>query len=144
MKDVREPARVRRILGNGKFEVEAGFMKMQVSRAEVEEVLPPEGGGTKLPQNVSFRAGPRWDTPYSELNLIGKRADEALEELDRFLDHAALAGVMRVRIVHGHGMNILKRAVSDFLKKSPHVEKHYPASDHEGGSGATIAELKES
>ena len=50
---------------------------------------------------------------------------------------------MRVRIVHGHGMNILKRAVADFLKKSPHVEKYYPASDQEGGSGATIAELKE-
>jgi DNA mismatch repair protein MutS2 len=144
LKGVRSPARVRRILDGEHVEVEAGFMKMQVSRSEIEEVLPPEAGAAKLPQNVSFRPGPRWDVSYSELNLIGKRADDAMEELDKFLDHAALVGVMRVRIVHGHGMNILKRAVGDFLKKSPHIEKYYPASDQEGGSGATIAELKES
>ena len=144
LKGVRSPARVRRILDDEHIEVEAGFMKMQVSRSDIEEVLAPDAGAAKLPQNVSFRPGPRWDVPYSELNLIGKRAEDAIQELDKFLDHAALAGVMRVRIVHGHGMNILKRAVSDFLKKSPHVEKHYPASEQEGGSGATIAELKES
>ena len=50
---------------------------------------------------------------------------------------------MRVRIVHGHGMNVLKKAVGAFLRKSPHVEKFYPAGEQEGGTGATIAELKQ-
>ena len=58
------------------------------------------------------------------------------------LDHAALASVDRVRIVHGHGMGILKKAVANLLAKSPHVEKFYPASPQEGGAGATIAQLR--
>ncbi|HET8550703.1 MAG TPA: endonuclease MutS2 [Bryobacteraceae bacterium] len=145
LRGVRSPARVRRVLPEEKLEVEAGFMKMQVSRDDVEEVLPPEAEAVlRLPKNVTFRqTGPRWDVPYSELNLIGKRAEEATEELDKFLDQAALAQVMRVRIIHGHGMGVLKRAVSEYLKNSPHVEKFYPASEQEGGTGATIAELKE-
>jgi DNA mismatch repair protein MutS2 len=47
-----------------------------------------------------------------------------------------------VRIVHGHGMGVLKRAVADLLSKSPHVQKFYQASQGEGGAGATVAELK--
>jgi DNA mismatch repair protein MutS2 len=145
LKGVRSPARVRRMLADERLEVEAGFMKMQVSRDDVEEVLPPEAEpASRLPKNVTFRqTGPRWDVPYSELNLIGKRAEEATEELDKFLDQAALAQVMRVRIIHGHGMGVLKRAVGEHLKRSPHVEKFYPATEQEGGTGATIAELKE-
>ena len=65
-----------------------------------------------------------------------------MDEVDAFLDRAALASVDRVRIVHGHGMGILKRAVADLLKKNAHVNNFYPATPAEGGSGATIAELK--
>jgi DNA mismatch repair protein MutS2 len=79
---------------------------------------------------------------YREINVIGQRSDEACDNVDRFLDQAALASIDRVRIVHGHGMGILKKAVSDLLAKSPHVERFYPASPSEGGSGATVAELK--
>jgi DNA mismatch repair protein MutS2 len=62
--------------------------------------------------------------------------------VEKFLDSATLAQVDRVRIVHGHGMGILKKAVADVLKNSPYVEKFYSAPPEEGGSGATIAELK--
>ena len=62
--------------------------------------------------------------------------------MDKFLDSAALANVDRVRIVHGHGMGILKRAISELLTQNPHVEKFYPAGQSEGGTGATIVELK--
>ncbi len=58
------------------------------------------------------------------------------------LDSAALAQVDRIRIVHGHGMGILKRAIADLLKHNPHVEKFYVAPPEEGGAGATIVELK--
>jgi DNA mismatch repair protein MutS2 len=93
---------------------------------------------------VTFQqAGPKWDISYREINLIGKRAEEAIEEVDSFLDQAALAMVDRVRIVHGHGMGVLKRAVADLLTRHPHVQKFYPATPAEGGTGATIAELKE-
>lgn len=144
LKGIRQPARVRRKLGDDLIEVDAGFMKMQVSIDDVEEVLPPDGAGSKLPRNVSFEQGPRWDVSYKEINVIGKRAEEASEEIEKFLDSAVLAQVQRVRIVHGHGMGVLKRMVADLLKHSPHVEKFYPASQSEGGAGATVVELKES
>jgi DNA mismatch repair protein MutS2 len=139
---IREPATIRRILQNGAIEVEAGFLKMQVSPDDVEAVLPG-AEMRKLPKNVTLESGPRWDTSYKELNIIGRTAEEALSELDKFLDSAALASVNRVRIVHGHGMGVLKRAVADFLASSPHVARYFAAPPSEGGSGATIAELRE-
>ncbi|MDX1984481.1 MAG: Smr/MutS family protein [Bryobacteraceae bacterium] len=145
LKDIRGAARVRRLLGDGRIEVEAGLMKLQVMVEDVVEVLPEAAESSRLPANVSFQsAGPRWDISYRELNLIGKRAEEAVEELDRFLDQAVMAEVDRIRIVHGHGMGVLKKAVSEHLSKSPHVAKYYAASPSEGGTGATVAELKES
>jgi DNA mismatch repair protein MutS2 len=145
LKNVREPARVRRLIGADRLEVEAGFMKMQVSRDEVLEVLPEAaGGGAKLPQGVSFKpSGPEVYVSVREVNVIGKRAEEARELVDKFLDSAVLASVNRVRIVHGHGMGILRRTIAELLAGNPNVEKFYAAPQNEGGAGATIVELKE-
>jgi DNA mismatch repair protein MutS2 len=144
LRDVGQPAKVLRVMANGMIEVEVGFLKMQVSREDVIEVV---GGTPKsqpaLPKGVSFSsAGPRWDTLSRELNLIGKTADEATDEVDRLLDAATLAGVTRLRIVHGHGMGVLRKAVHTLLGKHPQVDKFYPAAGNEGGTGATIVELR--
>jgi DNA mismatch repair protein MutS2 len=62
--------------------------------------------------------------------------------VDKFLDSASMASVDRVRIVHGHGMGILRRVIGELLATNPHVEKYYPAPPAEGGTGATVVELK--
>jgi DNA mismatch repair protein MutS2 len=142
LKGIREPARVRRKLSPGLLEVQAGLMRMQVTVDDVEEVLPSAPEATPLPKNVSYDSGPRWDVTYREINVIGKRAEEAREEVDKFLDTAAMASVDRVRIVHGHGMGILKKVIGELLSTNPHVEKYYPATPAEGGTGATVVELK--
>ncbi len=142
MKGVRQPARIRRILGDGTLEVDAGVMKMKITVDDVEEVLDALPDAAMLPKGVSYTQGPRWDISYREVNIIGQRAEEACEQVDKFLDSAALAQVDRVRVVHGHGMGILRKAVTDLLTKNPHVEKFYPASPAEGGTGATVVELK--
>jgi DNA mismatch repair protein MutS2 len=143
LKGIREPARVRRKLSDDRLEVDAGLLKMQVSIDDVEEVLPAAAEAARLPKNISFQpAGPKWDVSYREINVIGKRAEEAREEVDKFLDSAAMASVDRVRIVHGHGMGILKKAIAELLSTNPHVEKYYPAAPAEGGTGATVVELK--
>lgn len=145
LRGVREPARVRRLLNNDILEVEAGFLKLQVSRDDVIEVLPDTPAGAKLPKGVTVNMAPRESAPVSsfrEINVIGRRAEEAVTEVDRFLDGAALAEVLRVRIVHGHGMGILKRAISEMLAVHPHVAKYYPATQQEGGAGATVVELR--
>ncbi len=143
LKDIRDPARVRRLLGNDRIEVEAGFMKMQVSLDDVIEVLPEAAAGQKLPKNVSYRPAPELAPAHQEINVIGQRAEEALDAVDQFLDRAVMATAARVRIVHGHGMGILKKAIADLLARHPHVAKFYPAPQQEGGAGATIVELKE-
>jgi DNA mismatch repair protein MutS2 len=143
LKDIREIATVRRLLKNGLVEVEAGFLKMQVPREDVLEVVTGQAAQSKLPRNVRFESGPSFDVTYRELNVIGQRAEEAVEQVDKFIDSAVLASVNRVRIVHGHGMGILKKAVGELLGKSPHVSRFYPATQAEGGAGATIVELRD-
>ncbi|HEV2199874.1 MAG TPA: Smr/MutS family protein [Bryobacteraceae bacterium] len=142
LKGIRQPATIRRLLANGLIEVDAGFLKMQVSAADVEEILPGASAQPAARRDVSFRQGPAFAIPYREINLIGQRAEEACGAVDKFLDSAALAQVERIRIVHGHGMGILKRAVAELLTKHPHVEKFYAAPQEQGGAGATIVELK--
>ena len=75
LKGVREPARVRRKLSGGLIEVEAGLMKMQISTDDVEEVLPATPESARLPKNVSFEAGPRWDVvlPRDQYNRAARR-----------------------------------------------------------------------
>src|SRR5439155_21122947 len=77
-----------------------------------------------------------------EINVIGSTADEAREQVDKFLDQAYLAGRARLRIIHGHGKGILRKSLHEMFASHPHVEKFYPAAPNEGGAGATIVELK--
>src|SRR6185312_12462905 len=142
LRGIRQPAFVRRILSDQTFEVDAGLMKMQVSLDDIEEVLPATAESMRLPKNVSYQPGPAWDVSYREISVIGQRAEEARDLVDKFLDSAAMAAVDRVRIVHGYGMGILRKVIAELLAASPHVEKFYPAPPAEGGTGATIAELK--
>jgi DNA mismatch repair protein MutS2 len=141
LKGIRQPATVRRLLSDGGLEVEAGFLRMQVPESEVEEILPPSGEAAR-PKNIQFHQGPTYETSFREINLIGRRAEEACDSVDKFLDTAALAQVERVRIIHGHGMGILKKAIAGLLQHNPHVAKFYLAPPEEGGAGATIVELK--
>ncbi len=74
-----------------------------------------------------------------ELKVIGQTADEAVAHVDKFLDEAFLAGVESVRIIHGHGKGILRKAIAELLTGHPQVKGFEPAPPNQGGSGATIA-----
>ena len=143
LKGIRDIARVSRLLGHDRLEVAVGFVKMQVAMTDVTEVLTDEGAPQQLPKGVRFQPGPQLNPGEQEINVIGEHVEEATERVERFLDNAVMATAARVRIVHGHGMGILRRAIQDLLKQNPHVEKFYPAQQFEGGSGATIVELKD-
>jgi len=81
------------------------------------------------------------ETVAYESILLGQRVDEALSELDKQLDRAALADRGEIRIVHGHGTGRLRSAIRRFLADHPLVESHRPGRPAEGGEGATIATL---
>ena len=78
----------------------------------------------------------------AEINVIGTTAEEAQEQVDKFLDQAFLAGRSSLRVIHGHGKGILRRSLHEMFRSHPHVERFYPAPANQGGTGATIVELK--
>jgi DNA mismatch repair protein MutS2 len=78
----------------------------------------------------------------AELNLIGQRVDDALDESDKFLDRALLEGKQAVRIIHGFGTGALRKAVREHLRKHPAVKSWRPGDENEGGDGATVAVLE--
>ena len=77
-----------------------------------------------------------------EINLIGKTVDEAISELDKYLDDAYLAHLPQVRIVHGRGTGALKNAVHQHLKRLKYVSSYRLGAFGEGDTGVTIAEFK--
>jgi DNA mismatch repair protein MutS2 len=79
----------------------------------------------------------------AELNLIGQRVDDALDESDKFLDRALLEGKQAVRIIHGFGTGALRKAVREHLRTHPAVKSWRPGNENEGGDGATVAVLEE-
>jgi len=78
----------------------------------------------------------------TELKLIGKKTDEAVDLTDKFLDEAFLNGLTEVRIIHGHGTGALRKAIAELLSDHPHVARFAAAPQDQGGTGATIVELK--
>jgi DNA mismatch repair protein MutS2 len=80
--------------------------------------------------------------PNPELHLIGRTTDEACDLVERFLDDAFLAGLGRVRLVHGKGTGALRKAVRDLLTGHPLVDSFRDGEPSEGGSGATVAALR--
>ena len=131
------PGTVIALVGDDQVEVEVGRLRMRARREEIR-VLPKQTVSSHGPQAVTQVAV---DTP-EEINLIGSTAEEARERMDQFLDQAYLARRFRLRVIHGHGKGILKRALHVMFASHPHVEKFYPAPPQEGGTGATIVELK--
>jgi DNA mismatch repair protein MutS2 len=142
---------VQRELEGGGYEVAMGLMKMRVAREDVAEIVHsaqlPSGVHNPLEaarkRGVSVTVTTPSDGMRGELNVIGRTVDEATGEVEQFLDRAFLAGFPRVRIVHGTGMGILRRALREQLRQHPHVAGITEATQAEGGAGATVVELRQ-
>ena len=151
LKSMNKIARVVREIEKDLFEVALGPIKMRVKREELTEATrTDEEKGPKLTPlaQVRKRSGisvtsTSNDDMRMEINLIGHTVDEATEDLEKYLDRAFLAGLPKVRVIHGHGAGILRRALREFLKGHPHVAGIEEAPQNEGGQGATIVELRQ-
>ena len=100
------------------------------------------GASTTATGRVSVQLQPR-DGPLTELNVIGCRVDEAVSRAEKFLDDALIAEERLLRVIHGHGTGQLRRALADFLRGHPLVERFGAAPPEQGGAGVTIVELRE-
>ena len=135
-----------RVLDAKTLEVSFGTMKTRVPRTDIAELTPVK---EPTPEVLSRRrggvtvAGGDSDYMTSEINVIGRSADEAEAEVDRFVERAFLAGLPRIRVVHGVGMGVLRRTLRDYLKKHPHVTGIEEPPYNEGGQGVTMVSLRQ-
>jgi DNA mismatch repair protein MutS2 len=150
LKSTGRPALVSRKLDEAHFEVAVGAMKMKIARDDIAEVLIGRGDarGADSPvkaaraRGISVSLERESQNVASEINVIGRTVDDAWREVERFVDQAFLAGLTRVRVVHGSGMGILRKALRQLLKEHPHVESVVEPPQNEGGAGATVVELR--
>ncbi len=148
LKSLGREARVERVLDPTNFEVSMGVMKMRVPLADIAEVTSASAAATPLEAarrrgGVTIQTVSENDAIPMELNVIGRTADEAHDEVSRYLDRAFLAGLPRVRIVHGTGMGVLRRTLREYLRNHPHVVAVTEPPHNQGGQGATEVELRQ-
>lgn len=132
---------------NGMAEVQFGSLKMRVpaerleraSRRELRETRPAPAGS---PAVTATLATQRRADVSTELDLRGRRAEEAIELVEKYLDDAVLAGLSQVRIIHGKGTGALRQVVREVLARHPMVQEFGSAPLNQGGDGVTLARLR--
>jgi len=145
LKSMGRPAVVSRRIDDNHFEVGIGPMKMKIARDDIAEVLVHASDSpvkAARARGVSVSLEKEDANVPSEINVIGRTVDDATREVEKFVDRAFLAGLPRVRVVHGSGMGILRKALRQYLQKHPHVESVTEPPQNEGGGGATMVELR--
>ena len=145
VKSLGRDGKVVRYFDDDSFEVAVGPMKMKVARDDIASVIAhandnPVAAARSRGINVSLARED--DSAPTEINVIGQTVDEATQAVEKFVDRAFLAGAVRLRVVHGSGMGILRKALRQFLKQHPHVANVSEPPQNEGGGGATVVELR--
>ena len=144
LRSLGRDAKVLRHLDDDWFEVAVGPMKMKVPRDDVAAVIASAGANpvaAARSRGIGVSLSEEDDSVPTEINVIGQTVDEATSAVEKFVDHAFLAGVGRVRVVHGSGMGVLRKALRQFLRQHPHVANVTEPPQNEGGGGATVVEL---
>ncbi len=133
-------------LGEEQAEVQVGNLRVRARLSELELVGgEAEAGDLAQPTPAQAVEPPvkiaRVESPGTELDIRGRRVDDALEVLEAYLDSAYLAGLPYVRIIHGKGTGRLREAVRQALQGHPHVGSSEPGLPNEGGDGVTVAKM---
>ena len=128
-------------LKDGRWEAQVGLIKMTLEEKEFDLVQAQQEAPVKKKQvNVVKRASGRG--PQARLDLRGKRYEEAMNELDAFIDQALLNNMAQVDIIHGIGTGVIREGVTKYLQRNKHVKSFGYAPQNAGGSGATIVTFK--
>ncbi len=148
LKSLGKTGVVQRQLDGNAFEVAVGPMKMRVAREDIAEVVAGREIRAVSPleaargRGVTVSIAHPEETVRPEINVIGRTVEEATGEVEQYLDRAFLAGLPRVRIVHGMGMGVLRKALRALMERHPHVALVGEAGPSEGGAGATVVDLR--
>jgi len=137
-----KPVILRRLDGRN-AEIEAGPLRMKIATEEIISVESAPAGKVQSPGGGSGSvSAPARFGAANEINVIGQTVEQATEHVDKFLDDAAMAHLLSVRIIHGHGTGALRRGLSDFLRTHPLVANHVAEVEDRGGKAITVVELR--
>lgn len=128
-------------LADHEFEVQIGILKVKVTDRDVEKIST-QAAPKKAERAVRSSRGLRSTRASSELDLRGQRYEEALTNLDRYIESSLLAGLNTVTIIHGIGTGAIRNGVQQYLKRNRHVKSYSYAPANQGGTGATIVYLQ--
>jgi DNA mismatch repair protein MutS2 len=148
LKSLGKTGVVQRQVDGNAFEIAVGPMKMRVAREDIAEVVHAREIRAVSPLEAARGRGVTVSIAHPEemvrpeLNVIGRTVEEATGEVEQYLDRAFLAGLPRVRIVHGMGMGVLRKALRALMERHPHVALVAEAGPSEGGAGATVVDLR--
>lgn len=132
---------------NGMVEVRMGIMPMKVKLSDLQMVqeesvkLPSKANKTKQKGQISYNVR-KTQTISNEIDVRGLMVDEAWPVVDKYLDDAYLAGLKQITIIHGKGTGALRTAITQRLKRHPHVEAQRPGTFGEGEMGVTVVTVK--
>jgi DNA mismatch repair protein MutS2 len=116
---------------------------MKIAAEEIVGVEPVPGGKIASSGAASGSvSSPSRFGAANEINVIGQTVEQATEQVDKFLDDAAMAHLPSVRIIHGHGTGALRKGLGEFLRTHPLVASHAAEAEERGGKAITIVDLR--
>lgn len=137
VKSLNKNAKILKIIENkDSLQIQVGILKMLIPFADAKKI------NTKHKQQKKGTIIYNQANAKTEIDVRGKTADEAIHQIELFLDKAVLAGYNFVYIVHGKGTMVLRKKIREYLKDSPYVASYNDADQNEGGHGCTVVTLK--
>jgi DNA mismatch repair protein MutS2 len=125
----------------GEAEVQVGSLKLRVNVGDLDRLSKRQARSNETPPRIETPTRSPEEAPELQLDLRGWRVEDALEEVETYLDNAALAGLSFVRLLHGKGTGALRQAIRQQLARNPLVKSFASAAPNDGGDGVTIVTL---
>ena len=129
-------------LKDGRWEAQVGLIKMTLEEKEFNLIQAEKEATQPKKRQVNVVKRSNTSGPRARLDLRGKRYEEAMQELDGFIDQALLNNMAQVDIIHGIGTGVIREGVTKYLRRNKHVKSFEYAPQNAGGSGATIVTFK--
>ena len=129
-------------LKDGRWEAQVGLIKMTLKEKEFNLIKAEKEATQPKKRQVNVVKRSNTSGPRARLDLRGKRYEEAMQELDGFIDQALLNNMAQVDIIHGIGTGVIREGVTKYLRRNKHVKSFEYAPQNAGGSGATIVTFK--
>ena len=137
VKTMNQNGKILKIMPNNRIQVQTGILKLVVSTDDIVKIQKKKTNKFK-----NFASLKRTSQVRGEIDLRGLNADEAIAELETYMDRAMLTGYHEIYIIHGKGTMVLRKKIHEYLRTSKYVTEFKDANQNEGGIGCTVATLK--